>query len=277
MRSNRTVVILACLLVAAGLVGCARAGDKVLVFGTDTKVALDLSSGSPTKEPSITLGYSRHEAVWLPLIADTGNFLTYRCLTTGEDGKLVCTDTVPATHKCAVSLGDTPPNATFEGTQMVCLSSGTLTTKFVGRTDSKAEDAYSVIASFGLDSSGNRATIAQYMATGIAARELARRGGASLVNPEAVPLPASVLELLEQERDYIDLVVAYVTKGNKVDTDKFDRIVDKTKMQEARKNFLKGQIKDKSPDELHRILSEPRYNLFLREMVEAINSKQEEE
>ena len=269
MRSNRTVVMLACVFVAAGLIGCARAGDKVLVFGTDTKVALDLSSGSPTKEPSITLGYSRHEAVWLPLIADSGNFLTHRCLTTGEDGKLVCTDTVPATHKCAVSLGDTTANATVEGTQMVCLPAGTLTTRFVGRTDSKEEDAYSVVASFGLDSSGSNAKIAQYMATGIAARELARSGGASLVSSEAASLSASALELLKQEQYYIGLIVAYVTDGNKVNKRKFDGLVGKTKMEEDHKNFLKGQVKDKSLDELRRILSEPHHNPFLEEMVEA--------
>ena len=217
MRNNRTVIS-ACIFVAAGLVGCARAGDKVLVFGTDTKIALDLSSGSPTKEPSITLGWSRHEAVWLPLIADAGS-----------------------------------------------------PTKFVGKTESKAEDAYSVMASFGFSSSGSDAKIAQYLATGIAARELARSGGAQLVSTE-VSLPASALEIQAQEQSDIDLIVAHVAEDDAVavNKDKFNKLIEKSGMSDGRKNMLKSEAKDKRPDELRRLLSEPRYTPFLEQISEEI-------
>jgi len=271
VRNNRTV-ILACIFAAAGLVGCARLGDKVLVFGSGTKVALDLSTGSTTMQPGITLGYSRHEAVWMPLISDAGSSLTHSCLTK-EGDKLVCTDTVPATHKCAVSSVGTPPNAIFNQTSMICLPSETLTTKFVGKAGSEVEDAYSVMASFGLKSGGNDQEIAQYLATGIAARELAKSGGAGLVNTEVSP-PASesLLKIQAQEQSNIDLIVSYCTNDDgKVAKLKFNGLIEAAEgMEPGRKRHLKNEAENLSPNELRILLSESRYSPFLEQISEAI-------
>ena len=45
--------------------------NNVLLFGTDTKVALDVSSSATSGgAPQITLGYRRAEAVWMPLVVN---------------------------------------------------------------------------------------------------------------------------------------------------------------------------------------------------------------
>ncbi len=55
------------------LYGCGSVPQhsNTLVFGTDTKVALDVSS-SPANAGALgfTLGYKRVEAVWMPLLAN---------------------------------------------------------------------------------------------------------------------------------------------------------------------------------------------------------------
>ena len=51
------------------LLGCTSTPQhtNVLVFGTNTKLALDLSQDA-TSGIGITLGYKRLEAVWMPLL-----------------------------------------------------------------------------------------------------------------------------------------------------------------------------------------------------------------
>ena len=64
---RRTLIVVFASAIAAS--ACAnQPHNNVLIFGTDTKVALDISS-SPTAggAPQITLGYKRSEAVWMPL------------------------------------------------------------------------------------------------------------------------------------------------------------------------------------------------------------------
>lgn len=265
MRGNRTIA-LACVFFAAALSGCSTAGNQVLVFGTDTKVALDIS-GDPTGQPSFTLGYKRREAVWLPLAA--GHSLTHRCLI-GSGKKLACTATdqpILATHVCVQPADGTLANATVDGKPMLCLSPRPQIAKFVGKKMDQ-EDAYSVMASFGLDSSGSSKKIAQYLATGFAARALAENGGASLVSSETVS-PAAA-RIREMEQSDIDLIVTHVTHDNKIDPTKFGSLVDKTTMRGPRKKALKSEAMDKTPDQLRQILSQPRYSPFLGLLKSAI-------
>lgn len=267
MRGNRTVA-LACVFLSAMLAGCGTAGNQVLVFGTDTKVALDVS-GDPTGQPSFTLGYKRREAVWLPLAA--GHSLSHRCMG-GSGGKLNCTATdqsILATHVCVEPPKGTESNATAAGEPMFCLSPGTLMAKFVGKKNAQ-EDAYSVMASFGLDSSDGNAKIAQYLATGFAARALAESGGAALVSPQSVSPAAARIREIEQSD--IDLIVKHVAASNGIDQGKFDQLVDKTRMSVSRKNELKAETVGKTPDQVRVILGQTRYSPFLGDLRDAMSS-----
>lgn len=144
------------IVLATSLFGCSSTPQhtNVLVFGTNTKVALDVSQDA-TSGVGVTLGYKRQEAVWMPLLPNQAP------TTEGKDLK--------------------PSNCT----QADC-------PKFEGVDSTKQTDTYSVLASFGsklgggVDSEGKKAEvtgeIAQYFATGLAARLLALNGGAGLVN-----------------------------------------------------------------------------------------------
>lgn len=153
-------------VLSIGLAGCETPRhSNTLIFGTSTKFALDASQ-EPTGSLGLTLGYKRNEAVWMPLIANEAD----------PNNKLV-----PA--KCGSSAADC---LKFEG------GSGK-----GGAAGEGAKDTYSVLATF----SGNVATsaqnpqakgaVAQYFATGLAARLLAQVGGAALVNTEAPPASAA--------------------------------------------------------------------------------------
>lgn len=117
--------------------GCATPKhSNVLIFGTNTKFALDLSADT-TGNPGITIGYARQEAVWMPLLANTGK------------------DYEPSL--CATE------NCLYKG------------------TEGNDKDTYSVLASFGAKFSAEYTGtspkagggLAQYFATGLAARKLA--------------------------------------------------------------------------------------------------------
>ncbi|MGQ8367439.1 hypothetical protein [Glaciecola sp. 1036] len=180
--------ILVALFCIACLTGCFSTPDhsNTLIFGTETKFAIDVSSSSTTQLPEITVGYKRTEAVWLPLLANQKN----------ED----------------------------EFTPAPCSSDNTLNDCKFQATNS--EDAYSVLASFGAkfggeaDSDVNNPTsgsdgqslakgsaqasggIAQYFATGLAAQKLAAEGGASLVTVQSgnTKPKRTAVEVLMEER-----------------------------------------------------------------------------
>ncbi len=138
------------------LAGCASTPEhtNTLLFGTTTKVALDVSS-SPVAggTPSFTLGYKRHEGVLLPLLANKE--------TKEESEPAGCTD-----------------GGNASSTDTGCLFIGT-----------RGKDTYSVLASFGLrfgsGSKTSKGELAQFFATGMAAQKLAEKGGAQLVSSTA--------------------------------------------------------------------------------------------
>lgn len=147
-------------LTATGLSGCVQMTrhSNTLVFGTNTSFGIKAGADA-ANTPGVTVGYSRQEAVVMPLLANTG-----------AKGELM----LPCPH--TVENGEVPASKVHES----C--------RFVGLDGDKVLDSYSVLASFGLDFSADGAArgkangkISQYFATGLAARILAERGGAALV------------------------------------------------------------------------------------------------
>ncbi|MEK9660513.1 MAG: hypothetical protein VW644_02055 [Alphaproteobacteria bacterium] len=265
MRGSKTFLIL-CLAMVGMLAGCGTAGNQVLVFASDTKVALDVSA-DPTGQPSFTLGFKRREAVWLPLAS--GRPQTHQCSINA--GQLACVptdDPTLATHECVPAEQASQANTTIGGKHMLCLPGGAAS-KFVARNGANQEDAYSVMASFGLESNSSGAKIAQYLATGHAARALATSGGAALVSSEAES-PA-VAKLKAGIASDVDKILAHVATGDTVDKPKFDSLVDKTTaMPEGMRDYLKTQATGKDKEGLRTVLSNHLYQQHLPDIVAQI-------
>jgi len=160
------------------LSGCATKGphNDVLIFGTSTKFALDVSA--PVQNvgiPEFTLGYKRHEAVWMPL----------------KPNGTLSTDPISVSYaekmnKCKTSLNTVSGIPKDEKVvASICLGLILPKDKYVGiarGVDSNLGgrdielDTYSVFASFGgsgnLSSEGAGGNLAQFFATGIAAQRL---------------------------------------------------------------------------------------------------------
>lgn len=177
--------LLALLLLAA----CEGTGNHTMIFGTNTLVALDVSSDPASGNPHFTLGYKRQEAVWLPL-ALSGALAepTHHCVKIGENDKLTCVpgnDDVQGTYVCS-PIDSRQANASVGTTPLLCTTIGDAQGALLqGSADGNGggKDAYSVLASFGMKYDDEvEGDIAQYFATGLAARALAETGGASLVN-----------------------------------------------------------------------------------------------
>lgn len=193
---TQTVMHAAALAITSFLMGCTSTPQhtNVLVFGTNTKVALDLSQ-DVTSGIGITLGYKRQEAVWMPLLpnqASTGSGL--------QPSPCIKPDDCP---------------------------------KFIGKDSAGQHDTYSVLASFGtklgggVDSAGKDAKvngeIAQYFATGLAARILAQNGAAlvstnpdSLTNEERGQIKAK-FTTINSELDELIQALTSKTDTTKVD------------------------------------------------------------
>lgn len=132
--------------------------NNVLLFGTDTKFALDVSTeATQGGMPEITLGYKRREAVWLPLARNNQS----------------CTEPGSVGTDCSTNTDVTAAGLYKSEAQGISPTQG-------GSTQER--DAYSVFASFGatLDSGANAGEqnasasvgLAQFFATGIAAQRL---------------------------------------------------------------------------------------------------------
>ena len=170
MRYSRTSeqgarVLALTLISGLALGGCTSLGDHndVLLFGTDTKFALDVSADATSGgTPSVTFGYKRKEAVWMPLLVNGA-----------------CRRDAPPTY-CETSARDSKDS------------------RYIGESGASStarKDAYSVFASFGANLKGEANTkaqaavgLAQFFATGIAAQKLAENPQAAsvlAVQPEA--------------------------------------------------------------------------------------------
>jgi hypothetical protein len=166
--------IVASLLGMAALTGCASLKhNDVLVFATQTKVALDVSA-SPINggTPSFTFGYKREEGVWMPLVVNGRDSVvlasSVRCTADGRNCFTVPAEALEAFNICA-----------RQQTADKCLAALQGKVKYIGTADGR-EDTYSVFASFGGEfsgSGGGKAALAQFFATGIAAQNLAKNAG----------------------------------------------------------------------------------------------------
>lgn len=172
-RNRRKIILGATTIAAAALSGCATPKHtNLLIFGTNTQMGVKVGVDS-TQIPTIQVGYNRQELVMMPLLANSG----------GSGSNL---------QPCPAEKG-TPPQ-TPPQLSVNC--------KFIGSTGSSAalqdQDSYSVLASFGTkyDVSTGTTTkvgggIAQYFATGLAARELAKHGSALVAASESATAEAT--------------------------------------------------------------------------------------
>lgn len=140
---------------------------NLLIFGTNTVVGLKVGADA-TQTPAIQVGYTRQELVLMPLLANTS----------GTGDKLApCPSTV---------VGQTPPPTV------------PVNCKFIGQKGADNIDSYSVLASFGAKFDAKKVgtdaeaggAIAQYFATGLAARELARHGSSLVAASESATADA---------------------------------------------------------------------------------------
>ena len=177
--------------------------SNTLVFGTNTKIALDVSA-DPTGKPNVTLGYKRQEAVWMPLRVNKKNGCT------GDEN---------------------------------CM--------YVGKDSEERKDTYSVLASFGAEFAGDAnaeeasSGLAQYFATGLAARELVRSGGAALVNTGQNAITPDALRNagIAQNKGIIARIIACVTdSATTTVSDKWTTLLNKTELKNhPRLKPLKGR------------------------------------
>jgi hypothetical protein len=137
--------LIGCIGISAVLCSCTTPKHTdLLVFGTNTQFGIDVGTNA-SSTTSLTIGFKRQEAVLMPLLAN------------GQDSLYV------------------PKSATA------------IDPKYLGQDSTTAKsDTYSVLAVFGASGSADttataKVGIAQYFATGLAARTLAIAGG-SLVN-----------------------------------------------------------------------------------------------
>lgn len=167
-RGKGIGLIASCLLVL--LTACSTPKHtNTMIFGTNTKFGLDIGVDATSTTPTLSVGYKRQEAVWLPLVANKdseGNAYIAK-------GKLSLNgECLPLKKDETADCGGIVRLAGEEGAN---------------------RDTYSAFASFGLKfvAEGAPTTakaeggIAQYFATGLAARKLAEHGGAALVNTDA--------------------------------------------------------------------------------------------
>jgi hypothetical protein len=177
---------------AISLSGCVQMTQhsNMMVFGTTTSVGLTVGT-SATNVPEIAVGYKRQEAVLMPLLANT-------VAATGTNGTMA---PCPGTKGTAGNVD--------EAVMKAC--------KFVGTAENGHElDSYSVLASFGAKfgaGAGSNPTasgqIAQYFATGLAARELAHNGGAAVIaTGPAATANANSVAAIERARTVIGSDVA---------------------------------------------------------------------
>jgi len=158
--------------------GCATLPhNNVLLFGTDTKVALDISTSATSGgAPQITLGYRRAEATWMPLVVNKQS-----C-----DGSGCSVETLEIESGKADTIK-------YQGKKTTTIFEDGDRTK--PKSEVVVEDSYSVFASFGAKFSGEGNStsvqgsggLAQFFATGIAAQKLAENDGVEDVLKVSTP------------------------------------------------------------------------------------------
>ncbi len=187
------------LIVAMGLLACgcsAPRHNNALIFGTNTGFGLDIAYNQATQTPQITVGYKRQEAIFLPLMANKN---AQGDAAMGDDAKNI------------------DEKAAFRG------------------TDGDKTDSYSVIASLGVSYSGKtkitgdknaeagaEGAISQYIATGLAARLLAEKGGSSVVGVQSAEVAKASAASTKEGDSLDDAIKTFVKAMAKGDADAVD-------------------------------------------------------
>lgn len=231
--------------------------SNTLIFGTDTKFALDVSQDT-TGGVGVTLGYKRHEAVWMPLMANVDSNGTLIPATCAED-------------ECRKFQGTTGSAVTAAGADAV--------------------DTYSVLATFSGSASGGgggavssgspgakaNGTLAQYFATGIAARLLAQTGGASIVNTagesKVTVIDSQTLKDAKAIDDRTNIAVERVMstitdKSGNLDTAKYATLVSKAKP--GNSNASGALLNLKTAEEIRRFLNS-NFDIYGKPLFDALD------
>lgn len=242
-------------LFAVTVYGCSSTPEhtNTLMFGTTTKFALDVSVNPVNGSPDFTVGYKRHEGVWMPLLANQGTSSTRTpvtctdCKFTGEETNNSKKDT----YSVLASFG-----ATFGGGA----EAGTNTGGETPNANAKAEGG-----------------LAQFFATGNAAQNLATTGGARLVSVQSGDAETTAMAIenansskakadeatkklkdILGEKNYTTavekgtittgilkakygLIVASIVDGNgNLDQTKWTNLIDSSTLNDSQKSQLKG-------------------------------------
>lgn len=207
------MVCAAALVMTLGGCGVMGHHNDVLVFGTSTKLAVDVSAPVQNASvPEFTVGYKRQEGVWMPLKANTA---ADPAVLTDEQYKQAMAICMARRSQMHDPVGNKPEDkALCDGqvlsTQMYVARSEGVDSKIGG---SKQEtDTYSVFASFGgrgaLSGTSASGAMAQFFATGIAAQRLgANPGLAAALNANGATAVAEVAKA-ESDRAKADAVIA---------------------------------------------------------------------
>jgi hypothetical protein len=175
---------------AVALGGCVQATrhSNAVIFGTNTSLGVRVGTDATTV-PNITVGYQRQEAVFLPLLANVGETETVTRRQAGQSGETVSQGSLltPCDPTRPAQIENQRQNRPQDDYLIHPCS-------FVA-VNGRAQDSYSVLASFGArigasTGSGDEKVqigIAQYFSTGMAAQMLAITGGASVVSVTAEP------------------------------------------------------------------------------------------
>jgi len=172
--------------------------SNALIFATNTKFGIDISYDQKTQEPNLVVGYKRQEGVWMPLLANLGPDGLTPGVTEARRSPKKPPGTL-ASDKVAVTTASTTERVQPASMPVIGANGpdeAPVGTLFVGLEEKNGAtkpnvDTYSVLASFGAKFSAKGAStsgaeaggaLAQYFATGLAARELAREGGSRLVS-----------------------------------------------------------------------------------------------
>lgn len=168
--------LIALPLLAGGCTQMTR-HSNMMVFGTNTVLGVRVGS-SAANVGSVDIGYTRQEAVVMPLVANVAS--------PGDPSLLVpCAMAQPTPPPgggggVPAVMPPPPPNPAAIARVNPCLLVAV-------NAAEGARDSYSVLASFGASFGGSsssgeaKAGLAQYFATGLAAQLLALNGGAAVV------------------------------------------------------------------------------------------------
>ncbi len=188
---RRLYTQLATLILLPALGGCVQMTrhSNMMIFGTNTVVGIKAGVNAQSI-PEVQVGFTRQEAVILPLVANVASQPVQTVTTDESDGKGMTRRTVTTTGGDKNRLEPCNLNDVHQGVPQPVVPGGYLVhpCSLVG-INGTALDSYSVLASFGghftttAESGKAQAAggVAQYFSTGIAAQTLALNGGASVV------------------------------------------------------------------------------------------------